>query len=232
MQKPSQIVIFVVDKDLDIENHFIALMQYNKNKERGITQIKDENLENLLKLTSDEERKIQIEKIIEPYYIQKEKLLSITDDINREWIKIEKDYIHKLESVHGFPFPYTSIKGVLSPANKLGYDTGEGWFATNMRVNKYICIDMATHELMHFMFYKYYAQICKERGLSQNQIWDIKESFTVLLNIEFSQFIFLSDKSKGSPLHLILREIIKNSWEKYHDFNKALDEVIEYVKNN
>lgn len=232
MQKSSQIVIFIVDKDLDIKNHFIALNAYKRNKDRGILQNKEESSENLLKLTSDEEIRTQIEKSIEQYYKQKDKLLSLADDINKEWIKIEKDVIKKLEIVHKFPFPFTSIKGVLSSANRFGYDSNNGWFATNMRQNKYICIDVATHELMHFMFHKYYDQTCKEKGLSQNQMWDIKESFSVLLNIEFNQFRFQSDNGKNFPLHLKLREIIKNSWEKNHDFDKTLEEAIEYIKGH
>ncbi len=231
MEKPSQVVKFVIDKDLDIKNHFIALDAYKINKERGISQIKEEGSENLLKLNSNKEIQAEIEKTIEPYYRQQEKLLSLADDINKEWIKIEKDVIHKLETIHKFPFSFTSIKGVLSSANRFGYDSNGGWFATNMRQNKYICIDVATHELMHFMFHKYYDQICKEKGLSKNQMWDIKESFTVLLNIEFNQFRFQSDNSKGSPLHMALREIIKKSWEKNHDFDKALEEAIKYIKS-
>ena len=229
--KSLQIVTFVVDKDLDIKNHFIALKAYERNKDRGFTQNKEEISENLLKLTSNEEVRIQIEKFIEQYYKKEEKLFSLVNDINEEWIKIERDVISKLETIHKFPFSFTSIKGVLSSANRFGYNSDEGWFATNMRTNKYICIDVATHELMHFMFHKYYDQVCVEKGLNKNQMWDVKEAFSVLLNVEFDQFRFQSDSGKNHPLHLALREIIKSSWEKKHNFDEALQEAIEYIKS-
>jgi hypothetical protein len=230
--KQSQIITFVIDKDLDIKNHLIALKAYKRNKDRGFTQNREESSENLLKLASDEDIKTEIEKSIEPYYKRKEKLLSLTDDINKEWIKIEKDVIHKLEVIHKFSFPHTSIKGVLSSANRFGYNQNESWFATNMRANKYICIDVATHELMHFMFHKYYDQVCVKKGLDKNQMWDVKEAFSVLLNVEFDQFRFQSDTGKNSPLHLMLRKVIQKSWEENHDFDKTLNDAIEYVKSD
>jgi hypothetical protein len=236
--KSLQVVTFVVDKDLDIKNHFIALKAYKRNKDRGFTQNKEESSENLLKLVhsenfdmKNENILVQIEKSIEQYYKKEEKLFSLANDINKEWVKIEKDFISKLEEIHKFPFPFTSIKGVLSSANRFGYDTNEKWFATNMRTNKYICIDVATHELMHFMFHKYYDKICEEKGLNKDQMWDVKEAFSVLLNVEFDQFRFQSDSGKNSPIHTALREVIKNSWGKKRDFNETLGDAIEYIKS-
>ena len=96
--------------------------------------------------------------------------------------------------------------------------------------NKYICIDVAMHELMHFMFHRYYDRICEEEGLTKNEMWDVKESFTVLLNLEFDDLRFQPDN--GYPQHVKLREAIKESWQKNHDFDTALKSAIEYVKTN
>ena len=89
-------------------------------------------------------------------------------------------------------------------------------------------MDTAMHELMHFMFQKYYYKTCEEKGLSKEQMWDVKESFTVLLNLEFSDLRFQTDD--GYFTHKKLREIIKNSWEKDRDFDKALESGIEFIK--
>ena len=83
---------------------------------------------------------------------------------------------------------------------------------------------------MHFMFHKYYDKVCEEKGLSPNQMWDVKEAFSVLLNIEFNQFRFQSDGGKNHPIHFKLREMIKKSWEKNHDFDKVLDDAINFIK--
>lgn len=226
----SQIVVFVVDKERDIANHFIALRSYKRNKERGFQQQKNENLERLSELDSDEKVQIEIEKIMEPYYKKEDKLISLAQDINEEWIKIEKDFIQRLERVHKNSFSSIQVKGVLSSASRFGYKQDEEWFATNMFNNKFLCMDTAMHELMHFMFHRYYDKVCEEKGLSSEQMWDVKESFTALLNLEFGDLRFQADK--GYPPHTKLREVIKTSWEKESDFDKTLEAAIMFVKSN
>jgi len=224
----TQLITFVIDKNLDIANHIIALNSYRRNKERGFKQYKNDSIENLLNFKSEEEIKVEIEKSIEQYYKKETTLISLVNDVNEEWIKIEKAFISKLEKIHKFTFPNNPIKGVLSTASRFGYNTDDGWFATDMLRNKFLCIDTATHELMHFIFHKYYDQICIKNGLSKDQMWDIKESFTVLLNLEFIEFRFQLDK--GYSPHMELREIIRHSWIKCHDFDKALEEAIKFIK--
>lgn len=224
---PNQIVTFVVDKELDIKNNLTTFNFYKRNKERGFQQRLDENFEKYLKLASEEEIRSEIEKNIKSLYEKEGKLLSLADDINKEWIKIEGAFISKLEKVYKFPFPYTSIKGVLSSASRWGYSLTEGWFATGMFRNKFFAIDTAAHELSHFMFHKYYDKVCEEKGLSKNQMWDVKEAFTVLLNIEFGEFMFQTDS--GYAPHAKLREVIAESWRKYRDFDKVLAEAIAFV---
>lgn len=222
----KQIVKFVIDKKLDIANHFAGLSSYRRGIARGSQQTKIENYEKLLKLSESQQNE-EIENRINRYYKDESKLNSLADDINNEWVKIEGDFIKKLEDVYKNPFPYKNIKGILSSGVRFGYNIDEGWFATDMIRNKFISIDVATHELMHFMFYKYYANTLEEKGLSKNIIWDIGEALTVLLNLEFDNFRFQLDYEKSS--HKNLREVIERSWNKSHDFNTTLEVAIEYV---
>ena len=219
-----QIVKFLIDKKLDIVNHFIGLDSYKRNIDRGFQQTKNEKYEKLLKLTRAQQNN-EIENSISGYYKNENKLNSLAEDINNEWVKIEKDFIKKLEDVHKNPFPHKNIKGVLSSGGRFGYKIDEEWFATDMFKNKFISIDVATHELMHFMFHKYYWNLLKEKGLSENIMWDIKESFTVLLNLEFDNFRFQPDY--GYPPHKNLREAIEKSWKKNQDFDIALESAVE-----
>mgnify|MGYP001574368929 CR=1 FL=1 len=222
----EQIVKFVIDKKLDIVNHFIGLDSYKRNIERGFQQPKNEKYEKLLKLNKVQQNE-EIENNISRYYKDERKLNSLADDINNEWIKIEGDFIKKLEDIHKNPFHHKNIRGVLSSGSRFGYKVDEEWFATDMFRNKFMSIDVATHELMHFMFHGYYENTLKEKGLSENVIWDIKESFTVLLNLEFDDFRFQPDH--GYPPHKNLREVIEKSWNKEHDFNTALELAIKSV---
>ncbi|MCX6738552.1 MAG: hypothetical protein NT098_00680 [Candidatus Parcubacteria bacterium] len=56
----SQTVIFVVDKQLDISSHLIALNSYKRNTTNGFPQNKDFYLEKLSAITSQE--KIMVKK--------------------------------------------------------------------------------------------------------------------------------------------------------------------------
>lgn len=224
----KQIVKFVADKRLDIQNHLIGLRTY---KDKIHSQSKNEKLDALLKL-SHAKQKISIAKDIAEYYspAKKKFLDSIVTDINKEWLKIEKDFLIKLEKIHKKPFPYNSVRGVVSSANRCGYSTEKHWFATGMKQNKFIAIDTATHEMMHFMFHKYYWKICSDKGLSFKQIWDIKEAFTVLLNLECSSMKFEPDL--GYPEHKNIREAIEKSWKKSPNFERALESAIKMALQN
>jgi len=221
----KQIVTFVIDKNLDIKNHLIGLDSY-KRKLHSKTISKNEYYETLLKLPFKKRKEI-IRKNIERFYSpEKNKFTrTLAKDINKEWGKIEARYFYKLEKIHGHPFPYHAVKATLSSANRFGYDVEGKWFAVSMMQNKFISIDIAMHELMHFMFHKYYWKMCERKGLSWKQIWDIKESFTVLLNTGFANLRFQSDN--GYPEHKQIRLAITKSWNKYHNFEKALSSAIQ-----
>ena len=224
----KQIVRFVVDKNLDIENHLIGLWTY-KNQLHSLTPKFSERYEKLLAL-SPGARKRSIAKELEWRYSPPKKRLSIllAKEMNAAWARMEKNFIRRIEKIHRRPFAFSSVRGVLSSADRFGYDIQHRWFATSMFRNTFAGTDTAMHELMHFMFLTYYLKTCQEQGLSEKQIWDIKESFTTLLNLEFDDLRFNWDS--GYPEHKELRGIIKKSWIKTHDFDKTLAKAIAFVK--
>jgi len=142
-----------------------------------------------------------------------EKKASIQIILNKiaETEKIEPNFIKKLEEVHKNTFDFGQIKGVLSSSFRFGYriEEKESWFAVDIFRNKFLAIDTAMHELMHFMFHKYFDHICKDKGLTENQMWDIKESFTVLLNIEFNEAIFEGEKAASLKIPEILKIVAR-----------------------
>ena len=134
----------------------------------------------------------------------------LAGDMNVAWAKIEKDFIKRIEKVHERSFAFGRIRGVLSSDSRFGYSLKDRWFAVSMFRNTFAGgTDNAMHELMHFMFLAYYLKVCQEQGLSERQSWDIKESFTTLLNIEFDDLRFNWDG--GYPEHVPLRKVIKES---------------------
>ncbi len=227
MQK--QIVRFVVDKDLDIENHLINLWTY-KNKNHPFTARQSERYEKLLKLSPAAQRRFIAKEIDWRYSPSRKKMLNVlAKDMNIAWAKMEKDFIRRIERVHDRPFAFSSIRGALSCDDWFGYNVPARIFAANMFRNTFAGgTDNAMHELMHFMFHTYYQKTCEEQGLSEQQIWDIKESFTVLLNVEFDDLRFSRDI--GYPGHEELRNVIEKAWLRYHDFEKTLTKAITFVK--
>lgn len=222
----KQKIKFVIDKKLDIQNHLIGVDTYRR-KLHSYTQDKNERYEKLLKL-SESGRKKFISNEINDYYSPGKRrfLINLIKDSNTVWAKIEKEVLRRLEKIHENPFPYKSVKGVLSTASRFGYNTQKNpWFAAPMFKNKYSIAGTAMHELMHFMFIPYYWEYCTGKGLSKKQIWDIKEAFTVLLNLEFEDLRL--EKDNGYPEHAQLRKIIEKEWLKTRNFRKTLDKAIK-----
>jgi hypothetical protein len=226
----KQIVNFVIDKDLDIENHLIGLWTYEK-KLHSLVSASNERYEKLIKL-SLAKRKRFIAKSLDWRYSgpKKKLLLLLAKDVNTAWARMEKDFIRRIEKIHKRRFSFRAVRGVLSSADRFGYNLEKHWFATSMFRNTFAATDTAMHELMHFMFLKHYLKTCRGAGLSEQQIWDIKESFTTLLNIEFDDLRFNWDG--GYPEHKELRAVIKQSWLKYHAFDKALADAITAVEKS
>jgi hypothetical protein len=74
---------------------------------------------------------------------------------------------------------------------------------------------------MHFVVHKYYWKQMRDAGLSDQQVHDIKESLTVLLNPVFEAR--WGGTENGYPNHQNLRKDIK----KIATTTKNFDEIIE-----
>ena len=84
------------------------------------------------------------------------------------------------------------------------------------------------HELMHLFFETYYWDICNKKGLNDDQISNIKESFSVLINFEFIDI--LKSKDSGYKEHKKIRQFISKEWIKSKIFKKVLLATCDYVK--
>jgi hypothetical protein len=221
-------VEFVINQRLDTENHLIGMYSY-RDKLHSKTKKKNKRYEKLLKL-SPKERINFIRKEISDFYSSKNKtkLEEIKNDNQKYWNKIEKEFFKRIQEVFNNPFPYSSIKGVLSTANRFGYNTKNRWFATDIYSNKFLVAEVAMHELFHFVFHSYFWKECEKHKLNRKQIWDIKESTTVLLNSDFSDLRLKPDN--GYPEHKKIRSFILKEWKKNKDFKKVLDKTCKFVK--
>jgi hypothetical protein len=81
------------------------------------------------------------------------------------------------------------------------------------------------HELMHIVFLDNYEQYLLEQGVSKQGILDINESLTVLLNLEFKEFLLVKAVNK-KPSTYDLQDIVKEEYEKSTPFKAILQKLI------
>jgi len=81
------------------------------------------------------------------------------------------------------------------------------------------------HELMHFLFHWNYWEECQSAGLKENQIHDIKESFTVFLNSILIKRNLPIDK--GYKIHQDLRKKIAELQKGNENFRHILEKIIK-----
>jgi len=83
------------------------------------------------------------------------------------------------------------------------------------------------HELSHFLFYDYFQNYLKEKGITEDKFQDLKESSTVLLNTEYFKNLLLIEDGGYAP-HQKLRELILSSWNKNKNLKKTIDDTRGY----
>ncbi len=226
------IVKFEIDKKLDFQNHLIGARVYKKRYIKGTTLF---NYYQKLDRARTAKKKFKIfnEQTNGFYNPNKKKFRNmLLEQTQKMWNLVEKDYIRIMERVHNKKFPYKRIYGILSTGYRFGYDfrKNKKWFACSYE-SPARSIDIAMHEIMHFIFHKYFYNEWKKKfNLTDQQIWVIKEAVSVILTPECGHLMFKKDT--GYPGHEKLREKILKDWLKYKNFEKVLDFACKYVKTN
>ena len=155
-------------------------------------------------------------------------LVKQTEDM---WNLVEERYFNKVEQIHKNKFPFEVIYGILSTTPMFyGYDFNKQnpWFACSIE-SPLKAIHTAMHEIMHVFFNQYFKEKYKEKfELNEEQLFMVKESLTILLNLEFKEIRIFMDIGKNG--HEKLRENIKENWLKYKDIEKVLDEACIFLK--
>jgi len=226
-------LIFKIDKEIDFKNHLIQA--HWREQTRFDFKESDKKYFDAIESSKNTQGQWELfEKYSAEFYNEenKENTKRIVKQLQKLWDKVESKYIRKMEEVHDREFPYETIYGVLSTTPRgwgFNFNGDEPWFACLNKVDRRT-IDIAMHEIMHSFFIKYFREEYKEKfELSDNQIWMVQESLTIILNLEVGDLRFADDT--GYPPHQELRKKIKESWLKGKEFNKVLDEVCQIVKD-
>lgn len=228
----SKKVIFKIDKELDFQNHLIGSKRALKDIAKMSPETSD-YFKSLRDANEEEKRKIFEERTTKFYSDEMIDVRALLVKQAQEmWDLVEDKYFSKMEHIHQKDFPFENISGILSTTPMIyGYNFNEDnlWFACP-HDSAIKAIHTAMHEIMHLFFHKYFWDEYKNKfELTGDQIYKIKESVTVLLNLEFNDIRLITDR--GHWGHEAVREKIKEDWLKFKDFNKVLEEVCLYIKS-
>ncbi len=225
-------IIFKTNKKIDFQNHLIQM----KWRDKTGFKYNEKDIEYFRSLENSKDTKEQwnrFEEYSKYFYSKenKENVHEIIDFYQDSWNKVEDVYISKMEEIHKNYFFYNVVLGVLSTSpGGWGFNLkGDNpWFACPNKKNERF-LKVAMHEIMHGFFIKYFREKCKKNfGLSNNQLWDVQESLTVLLNIELSDI--LPQEDLGYPQHQELREEIKKIWLKTKDIDETLNHICKNIR--
>ncbi len=196
-----------------------------------IAQIPDELLEKIEKASF-----FRAQKIVEDYIKNnpkkdyKNKVMRFEmQALEKSWRLVEKKYFKALKLIMKKPIFKEKFSCYFTTGFVCPYNEKESWFMASMWHSTSFSITTICHEIMHLQFLHHYKDYVKRKGLENNQIEDLKESLTFLLNEpEFNKIILCQDP--GYPEHKELRKKLKNIWSKNKDFQNLLDEAIIIIK--
>jgi hypothetical protein len=220
-------VTFQYDIDKDLTNLQIGLDWVG----RGAGN--DGEINQIIKTHGKTPTNEQLKIYIKDWWTGREHLKgTIIGPLQKYWDSIEQTFFEKLYEEMQLTSWYTveEIQSFLSIRYGCGYNANENWFATSVHSGPLQNTRIAVHEIMHIFFHKQWWQFCKEQNVDESSLWDIKESFTTLLNTWFRNE--LADKDFGYPQHRELREKIREWYTETDDFKETLIRACAYVKEH
>ncbi len=149
------------------------------------------------------------------------------ESIQKAWNKINNEFFERLEKMTKRKFKFEKVNVYITTVMRCPYDYNEPSFMISFFRDLLSALSVCGHELIHIHFHNtYWDKVEKEVGKEKTA--DLKEALTVLLNLEFKDLWFVEDR--GYDTHKELRIFITEEWKKEKDFEKLLDNCINYLK--
>lgn len=228
-------VKFDYDIKKDIGNYLNSIYQCKRNKygrDDLIERISRKIPRNVLKLIQESKNRDEAAKVVHNYlindFLDESSTENTKQSLSKEWSKVEDLFFKKMEKFYEKPIYFKKITAYFTSLPICPYNFKENWFMVSFLRSREQQILTVCHELMHFMFIKYYRNYCLQKGLSKEQFEDLKESLTVFLNTEFKGIVKVEDR--GYLAHQKIREFLLKERKKTKNFQELLDKGIEFVK--
>jgi len=125
--------------------------------------------------------------------------------------------VWRLEKVYGDKVPFKEITVYITTCFFNPYNYEERYFMVSRNSNLFGILNTTRHELNHFMFYYYYSDYMKKRGVSFENTEYLKEALAILTSGKKSE-------NEGRSNQIIeIEKFIKNNR------NKGVKEIIDQV---
>lgn len=151
--------------------------------------------------------------------------------LQKSWSKVNDEVFCRLEEIFKVQLPTEKIVAYLTINDRCGYNPGlrgQWYFFVNIKARfpKKTCI----HEIFHFYTHYCFEALLKEKGLSRQEFYEIKESLTEIINHEFVDL--MNAKELGYKEHKEMRQKISELWKKEKDIKKVIDKMIKEMERN
>lgn len=190
--------------------------------------------DSILDIISSSPKDKAIEKIID--YLecdprQKLKDIFISEKISgleKIWEKLGNKLIGALNKVTGKKFDEEEYTAYITHLFICDYNISKKYFFLSLYHSAGLNFSVLAHELIHFITYKHFKSYCIEKGLTEPQFQDLKESVTVVLNSPvFDKILLIEDY--GYPDHKELRSILEKKFLSGASFDALIDYGIKYL---
>lgn len=184
-------------------------------------------LQSRLELASTSKEKNEvIHSYLTKTYLNRPLFKLSADTLSKSWDMISEAFIKKLCNYFQIKnYEALPVICYLTTLKMCPYNRNQRYFYVPFFANLADQTRIIMHELMHIVFLDNYEQYLEEQSVSEQGILDICESLTVLLNLEFKEFL-LVEEVNNKPSTYGLQSIVKEEYQKSTPFKAILQKLI------
>ena len=146
--------------------------------------------------------------------------------IENKWLRVSKSFWPRAEKIFKTKLPNKQITIYLTISDVCAYNIKDGYFFVTMK-SSYSNLTIM-HELWHFFTWHSFGKNFKKTNvISKEKYYDVKESLTEILNLEFKDLLG-SQIDEGYSPHQKIREKVKKLWIKHKNIKEVVAELLEY----
>lgn len=213
-------VTFIYDKGKDI------LCLLNKGKSTNNQQSSTKQYELLVAKYGDNINVENTSTFIDGYISENEiDIQRKVDDFQKEWDSVSFEFQKRAELIFGVVLPH-DVTAYLTINSRRPYSIEENYLYASVHSTQARATTM--HELWHF--YTWYGLgVDQEEKLGIQKYNDLKETLTVLLNVECSDLVPEGVVDVGYPQHQEIRKRVLEFWEKKRNIKGLWNYLVEQM---